>query len=652
MNITRKSQITKTVKGETMSELLEWQYPIRYGEETEVSADVLVLGGGLAGCFAAISAARKGLKVVLVDKSCTIHSGAAGTGIDHWMGCPANPASKITPEQYTLSPIETFRGGYGNVIATYIMARDSYDVLLELEKMGMKVRDTEDEFKGAEFRDEKTKLLFAYDYANRHCIRIWGTGMKPTLYRECKRLGVNLYERTMVTSLLTEGGKQGARVVGATAVNTRTGEFYVFKAKASVLCMCTPERLWIFSTEWTGLVGRDGPPTNAGDGHAMAWRAGAELTMMERSTHEEWGGSTGIGSIMFSSGSSFATWFPCSIVDANGKEIPWVDTNGKPIPTISQRTHPAPGQDFFSLVLGGGEGGTSSVPCLIPDLAERIKRGEFALPLYADLPGMPEHERRAIFGLMVGQEGHTWPVYRNLTQAGFDPDKDLLQVYELAPAPPGWRRLRYGGLVHDWDLKTNLDGLYAAGQQIFDGCGASHACSTGRWAGNRAAEYAMRADEPVVNSEQVDSEKARVYVPIERSDGIDWKELESGIAKVMQDYCGDTKTEELINIGLKSLGEIKEAEASTLCARNPHELMRTLEVLDILTCCEIIIHASLARKASNRWLSFERLDYPEDDPPEWRKWVTLKLEDNEVKVDELPLDYYGSLKESYEAHKK
>lgn len=68
------------------------------------------------------------------------------------------------------------------------MARDSYDVLLELEKMGMKVRDTEDEFRGADFRDEKTKLLFAYDYENRHCIHVWGTGMKPALYRECKRL--------------------------------------------------------------------------------------------------------------------------------------------------------------------------------------------------------------------------------------------------------------------------------------------------------------------------------------------------------------------------------------------------------------------------------------------------------------------------------
>jgi succinate dehydrogenase/fumarate reductase flavoprotein subunit len=292
------------------------------------------------------------------------------------------------------------------------------------------------------------------------------------------------------------------------------------------------------------------------------------------------------------------------------------------------------------------------MPQLIPDLEARIKAGEFKLPLYADLPGMPLHERRAIFGLMVGQEGLTWPVYHNLTRAGFDPDKDLLQVYEIGPAPPGWRRLRYGALTHDWDLRTNLEGLYAAGQQLFGGIGASHACSTGRWAGSQAADYATRAPEPVLHRDQIEKEKRRIYDLVERGTGINWKELACGVAKVMQTYCGDTKTEDLMRIGLQYLGEIKEAEASTLFARNPHELMRALEVLDILTCCEIIIHASRARKASNRWLMFERLDYPDEDPEAWRKWVTVKLVHDEVRVGELPLDYGGSLEENYEAHKK
>ena len=290
------------------------------------------------------------------------------------------------------------------------------------------------------------------------------------------------------------------------------------------------------------------------------------------------------------------------------------------------------------------------MPHVVFDLDERIRRGEFALPLYADLPGMPEHERRAIFGLMIGQEGKTWPVYRNLTEAGFDPEQDMLQVYQLGPAPIGWRRLRYGGLMHDWDLRSSLEGLYAAGQQIYSLCGASAACSTGRWAGNRAAEYAARASEPKIDPEQIQREMARVYAPVERSGGMDWKELECGIAQVMQNYCGDTKTEELMNIGLRSLREIRDAEAATLCARNPHELMRALEVLDILTCAEIILHSSLSRKASSAWFGFERLDCPQRDPPEWLKWVTVRLEQNQVTVGDRPLDYYNPLRENYETH--
>ncbi|MGD0236841.1 MAG: FAD-dependent oxidoreductase, partial [Syntrophorhabdales bacterium] len=45
----------------------EWSYPIRYEEETEIVADVLVAGGGVAGCHAAISAARQGARVVLTE---------------------------------------------------------------------------------------------------------------------------------------------------------------------------------------------------------------------------------------------------------------------------------------------------------------------------------------------------------------------------------------------------------------------------------------------------------------------------------------------------------------------------------------------------------------------------------------------------------
>jgi len=645
----------------------EWPYPVNYGKENEVSADVLILGGGLAGCHAAINAAKGGAKVVVVEKGAVIRSGAAGAGIDHWGSALTNPCCKITPEE--MMELGTAHapgggGGYSLGHTSYITGKESYDALLDVEKMGVQFRDVDDEFKGAEFRDEETKIMFAYDYENKHTIRLrGGANMKPALYNELKRLGVEIYDRVMATSLLTEGGKQGARVIGAMGVNVRTGEFYVFKAKATVLSTSTPSGLWIFSTELKGAstMGGFGDPNCSGDGHAMAWQAGAEFALMERSRLQ-------LGSFSYpdqGAGNAHNTWFPCTIVDANGKEVPWIDRDGRILKTVSERCRPAPGQRLF---MHGPSMAVYEIrgPSPTLDLPERIAKGEFVLPLYADLPSMPEHERRAIFGLMVGNEGKTRiGVYNRYTQAGFDPDKDMLQAPVLSPdaydfegpwfdsramAPRQWRRFGGGGMVTDWDLKTSLDGLYAAGGSC---AGAS---ATGRYAGRKATAYAQTAAEPLIDRKQVEEEKARVYAPVKRKGDIGWKELQAGMCRIMQDYCGEYKGEEALNMGLRWLNSIRESEAARTYVRNPHELAHTLECFSRISVGEMIMHASLARKASSRALNFKRLDYPEVDPPEWNKFVTTRLENGEVKVGELPFNYWllppnaPSYKENYELH--
>lgn len=638
----------------------EWQYPIRYDAENEIHGDVLILGGGIAGCWAAISAAKKGLKVVIVEKASVIRSGAGGAGCDHWHFATTNPACKVTPEEFTQALVENHEGWQCG-IHRYIQCRESYDALLELELMGVKVRDSEDVFKGAPFRDEKTKLLFAYDYENKYTTRIWGTGIKPALYNECLQWGVTICDRVFITSLLTEGGKQRSRVVGATGVNDRTGEFYVFQAKATVLCMSRPEKMWELSTELNAYGTHTDPPY-AGDGHAMAWKAGAEFTMMEKS--EPYAGS--FRRPLYGYGNSSDTWRPCSIVDANGKEIPWFDRDGRKLSTVSERTVPSPGQKFF--LDGGGamahphHGIYEYMPPHIMPIAEQlecIKKGELTPPFYADLPSMPEHERRVIWGLMVGQEGKTHiPIYRTYSRAGFDPDKDMLQcdpylgTWGKGAGPAQWRKSGFcsGGLVIDWDLKTSLDGLFAAGQQIFSSEDHSNAATTGRYAGRKAAEYALKAAQPGIDRKQVEAEKARVYAPIKRTTGTEWKELNAGICRVMQDYCGDFKNEALLKVGLTWLRELREGEGATAYARNPHELMHALGCLSMITVGEMIMHASLARKASCETMNFFRRDYPENDPPEWRKWITTRLENETVKIGELPIDYWGDLKKNYEAH--
>lgn len=242
-------------------------------------------------------------------------SGARGSGCDHWESAATNPCSGVTPEQLTRAVLDD-NDGYNNGMSHYIECREGYDRLLDTETMGGKIRDTNDEFKGAAFRDEKTKLLFAYDYKNKITIRVWGTTFKRAMYSELKRLGVKIMDRVMVTSLLTEDGLQGGRCIGATGINTRTGRFYIFQGKATIMCLSRPARIWLFSSTHTGLC--EFRPTQCiGDGHAMGWRAGAEFAMMEKSVRAEFS-AAGRSFPPYGAGNNHNTWYGASLIDATG----------------------------------------------------------------------------------------------------------------------------------------------------------------------------------------------------------------------------------------------------------------------------------------------------------------------------------------------
>jgi succinate dehydrogenase/fumarate reductase flavoprotein subunit len=651
----------------------EWPYPVRYGEEKEVVSDVLVIGGGIAGCQAAINAAARGASVAVAERGMTKRSGSGGAGVDHWHAACTNPCSKVTPMEYVKALMDS-SGGYTCGPARYIETNESWDTLLDCEKMGVQIRDVKDEFKGADFRDEKTKLMFAYDYRSRHVIRVWGYNIKVCLHNEMKRLGVKTYDRIMVTSLLTEGGKQGAKVVGATGVNTRTGEFYIFKAKATILSSGGGGRLWAFGPEYFG-AGVMIDLNCCNNSHALGWKAGAEFVLMEQTA----AGRAAFGYIPYGVANANNTYYGTPIVDANGKEVPWVDVFGRTLKTQKERFFPSKGQQFM---LGAGIGISTYLDefrsnDLTPDLADRILKGEFVLPLYADFTRMPELERRVIYGMMVGNEGKTRiPVYDIQTKAGFNPDKDLLQApvmllegykssnFWSGITDPVLRVIDGGGLLVDWDLMTSLEGLYAAGGSslgnapIFGvGCHNS-AHITGRYTGRKAAAYAKTAREPVIDRKQVEAEKALVYGPLKQNkSGIGWKEANYAIAKVMQDYCGKYKHENTLKLGLQLLKELNETELASAYVSNPHELGRLLECFSLIKTGELVMQAALARKASSAYMDFYRLDYPEVDPPEWGKFIPIRLENGKVKTRELPLDYHlkppyaSTYEENYKQHK-
>jgi len=647
--------------------LPEWPYPVNYGKENEITCDVLIIGGGVAGCHAAVSAAQHGAKVVVVDRGHAKRSGAGGAGVDHWHGAVTNPCSKVTPLEYTKACYDSTHG-YNSGIARYIICKEGWDTLQECEQMGVQIRDIHDEFKGAEFRDDATKLMFAYDYANKHIVRVWAYNIKPALYNEMRRLGVNIFNRTNATSLLTEGGKTGTRVIGATAVNTRTGEYYIFKSKATIISTGGAGRLWKFAPE---LMSQNsmGDLNSAGVGHAIGWNAGAEFVLMEES-----GGNLGdVGYAPYSTGSTSNTFHGAPLVDADGKEVPWIDINSKEFQGHKERFLPAAGQHFM---LGIGIGVNTylneyRIPMTIFDLPERILKGEFKLPLYVDLSRLNEMERKCIWGVMVGNEGKTRiPVYVTTSQAGFNPDTDMIQAPVMGPESyrmtnlwsgrgmPMLRSLSGGGFLVDWDLRTSLEGLYVAGggPVYGSGChGESH--TMGRYSGRQAALYAKTIDNSAVSRPQVDADKDKAYSSTRQSTGgIGWKELNYAIARIMQDYCGKYKNEVILKRGLELMRDLRDNEAASAYASNPHELGRMQECFSLMTTGEMIMEASLARKCSSTHLDFWRLDYMDKDPEAWFKLQPMRQEKGKAQFRDLPLDYHlkapyaADYEENYKKH--
>jgi succinate dehydrogenase/fumarate reductase flavoprotein subunit len=391
----------------------------------------------------------------------------------------------------------------------------------------------------------------------------------------------------------------------------------------------------------------------------MGWRAGAEFTMMEKSVGAEFSAS-GRSYPPYSTGNNHNTWYGATLIDSTGKEIPYADRDGNILPDIAARFKPSPGQKFF---LKGGSIDNPKYEYRGPEtlpFSEMIKKG-YKLPFYADLSGLPEHERKIIWGMMVGEEGKTRiPVYLNHTESGFDPEKHVIQCYGT-----GWTSAEFlpnerqlfglpGGFLNDWKLSTNLDGLFVAGDSLYASDCYGHAAATGHYAGRHAAYYSNGKKLTEPDRDQVKSEKERIHKPLNNNPltGLGWKELNMGISKTMRNYCGEIKNNELLNIGLELLAEYEDRIVPETYAYNPHELVRLLEVFDILTVSRIILNACLARKSNSKPLRFMKYYNSGSENEDSEMLITLKQYDNRVVINKLPVDFFGDLKENYEKHNK
>jgi succinate dehydrogenase/fumarate reductase flavoprotein subunit len=233
-------------------------------ETRYLQADLLIIGGGSAGCLAANRALeiKPDLKVVIFEKGDIKYSGSISRGMDA-LNIVAIP-NFTTPELYVES-VRLSCGGIADGPASYEMARRSFDLLKKLEGWGVYFpQDANGNYRTLQYHP-KGEFLTAMEEPD----------LKVIISTKALEKGAHVVNRVMGLDLLLDSG----RVAGAVGVNVRTGELVVCEAKAVILSAGGTAR---FSLPNSGyLYGTFDFPGNTGDGYVMAYRAGASLTGME-----------------------------------------------------------------------------------------------------------------------------------------------------------------------------------------------------------------------------------------------------------------------------------------------------------------------------------------------------------------------------------
>ncbi|MCY1397327.1 adenylylsulfate reductase, alpha subunit [compost metagenome] len=176
--------------------------------------------------------------------------------------------------------------------------------------------------------------------------------------------------------------------------------------------------------------------------------------------------------------------------------------------------------------------------------------------------------------------------------------------------------------------ETSVKGLYSAG----DMAAVPHnymlgAFTYGEFAGCNAAGYVAGREHSELNQAQVATEKARVYAPLLRENGLPPAQVEYKLRRFVNDYLQPPKVTRKMEIGLQRFADI-EADIGQMKAGNAHELMRAMEVTVIRDCAEMAARASLFRKESRWGLYHHRVDYPLRNDAEWFCHCHLKKDEN------------------------
>jgi succinate dehydrogenase/fumarate reductase flavoprotein subunit len=524
-----------------------------------LDTDVLVIGGGLSGCNAAISASDHGARVTLLEKSNTERSGAAGTGNDHyWFYDPEIhlPRGWTIPDMIrdisTDGEYGKTKGGLMDQELLEVVAEGTKESVNRLESWGINFRYDKIYPWNLQYNaklGEKRYRIIPQFQSEWDTLHYDGRDIKKRLTEQCIARGVNILNRVSATGLLM----CGRRVAGATGVNMRTGEFLVVSAKAVIIA--TGMDQWrLFKPHSGDWFNSQSPPYVTGDGEAIALRAGAEVFIL-----------------------------PPSKTRNNGFQYWRNITRSSPAATTC---YPA-----GRIVNSRGE-----VMLRHPGVREPMRKrrenvehsvAEGLTPFYLDFTQASEEELSYV-EWSYGNEGLCWMLLHAMKELDINLSKDLI---ELELEEPG--RLNGGFLAPfiDTSCRTSLEGLYCSSPVQFAGEVAAPTYVVLGWrAGEKAAEYTKEIEPAAIEDEQVKEEETRVMAPLNGTTGPTWQEVNKELNNIMEEFIKYVAgfnppgiPSMRSNYGLTNcLSQLKTLRESKMHADYSHELVRCNEVLNLI----------------------------------------------------------------------
>lgn len=529
------------------------------GDAEELSCDVLVIGGGTAGTMAALTAAEHGADVLLLEKAHVRHSGALAMGMDGVNN--AVIPGRAEPDDY-VAEITRANDGIVDQSTVRQTATRGFAMVQRLESYGVKFeKDEHGEYAVRQVHRSGSYVLPMPE----------GKDVKKVLYRQLRRREmrerIRIENRVMPVRVLTS--PEDGRAIGATGFNTRTGRFVTVRAGSVILATGACGRLGLPASGY--LYGTYENPTNAGDGYAMAYHAGAELTGIE------------------------CFQINPLIKDYNGPACAYV---ANPFGGYQVNRH---GERFVDSDYWSGQ--------MMAEFAAEVAsdRG----PVYLKLSHLPEESISALESILHSTERPTRGTFH--AGRGHDYRTHDVEMHISEIGLCGGHSA--SGVRVDDHARTTVPRLYAAG----DLACVPHNYMIGAFvfgdlAGADASQY--RAHQGELPQEQLREAHELVYRPLRNPEGPPQTQVEYKLRRFVNDYVAPPKSGARLSLAVESFERMRD-DISAMGGRTPHELMRCAEVTFIRDCAEMAARASLARTESRWGLYHDRTDHPARDDVSW-----------------------------------